>query len=198
MESPSARPHGFFRFFSPPRSRFPFSHLALFCCLVRFHLFPFAALRFLSPSSTPFSLSCPSFFYCSLAVYYILTFFFVFVFCLSFFVFFCYIPPPPLAPMVLNSPHSYIFLPCFMKRIHTKAPIFKENKSAIPHQSKKSVKQMQARGNTSESRRKPTRTSKRSGTQSKKRCTPLPRSGHFLLADQNGKGGFSFAYFTNL
>ena len=111
--------------------------------LVRFCLFPFAALRFLPLPPSPFYVL--SFFYCSLAVYYILAFLF-FCFCFLPFIFyiFRYIPPPLFAPMVLNSPHSYIFLPCFMKRIHTEDLIFKKNRQAIPHQSKKSVKQIGA------------------------------------------------------
>jgi len=73
------------------------------------------------------------------------SYFFVFVFCFSFFIFFVIFRPRLSPPMVLNSPHSYIFLPRFMKRIHTEDLIFKENRETIPHQSKKSVKQIGAR-----------------------------------------------------
>ena len=129
MESPSARPHGFFSLLFPAALRFPFfaSRSLLLPCSVPF--IPFRGTPF--PSSFLYPLLPFMSFPFSIVPLPFITFlpsFFVFVFCLSFFIFFVIFRPRPSPPMVLNSPHSYIFLPCFMKRIHTEDLIFKENR----------------------------------------------------------------------
>ena len=85
-----------------------------------------------------------------------------------------------------------------MKRIHTEDLIFKENRQTIPHQSKKSVKQCRREETLPKVGESPRTKAKDPAHKARNDAPRSPDRGNFLLADRNGKGGFSFAYFTNL
>ena len=85
-----------------------------------------------------------------------------------------------------------------MKRIHTEDLIFKENRQAIPHQSKKSVKQCRREETLPKAGESPRAQAKDPAHKARNDAPRSPDRGNFLFADRNGKGGFLFAYFTNL
>ena len=123
MESPSARPHGFFSLLFPCGASLPLVRISLsFAAL-------FGSVYSLSRHSVSFLLPLPpspfhvlSFFYCSLAVYYILTIFFCFRFLPFIFYIFRYIPPPPFAPDGFKFPtFLYISASFYEKNPHRRS-----------------------------------------------------------------------------